>query len=449
MFGILRPSSREATPLPQEQTPPPPRSMAPVPPGHYNTREELMEFVKTWAKDQGYAIVISRSRSNRLWLKCDRGGKYENRRNITDEQRKRKRGDSRLMGCPFMVIAVLKDNVWKVKTEEEKHNHEPSEDLTVHPSLRKMTKEQMSVLEQMTDAGSTPAEIMDTLKTQYPTINIVKRDVYNARKKYKEHKRNGGTPASPESQEAWEDPNGVVPGPTPTGKWIWAEAGDELVTKGKKKRKKIFVPDPQPTLDPELENPAQSQPTNQAFSTDNLASAMNFPDFSATYQDPTASSLNLQTTDSTHQPGLDRHNSAPNTLQQLSDFSAGNFSTASMDDNSFFAQPQHQQRNSFPSISVPHLQQQDFSIHRAEPAVMTSPPTETATTQMTTPSASTAQNIPLNNASTSTSNGQAPTRNHNGQVLMSRIERMEKEQRDQKNMLTKILGAVTGQMADV
>ena len=29
-----------------------------------------------------------------------------------------------------------------------------------------------------------------------------------------------------------------------------------------------------------------------------------------------------------------------------------------------------------------------------------------------------------------------------GQVLMSRIERMEKEQRDQKNMLAQILGAV-------
>ncbi|KAL8933256.1 MAG: hypothetical protein Q9211_005879, partial [Gyalolechia sp. 1 TL-2023] len=95
---------------------------------------------------------------------------------------------------------------------------------------------------------------------------------------------------------------------------------------------------------------------------------------------------------------------------------------------------------------------QDFSTHRAEPAVMTSPPpTGTATPQMTTRSASTAQNIPTHHPSTSTptANGQPPARNHNGQVLMSRIERMEKEQRDQKNMLTKILGAVTGQMADV
>lgn len=444
--------------MPEERTPPPPGSMAPVPAGHYNTRDELMDFVKTWARDQGYAIVIARSRSNRLWLKCDRGGKYENRRNITEDQRKRKRGDSRLMGCPFLVIAILKDNVWKVKTEKDKHNHEPSEDLTVHPSLRKMTPEQMNVLQQMTDAGSTPAEIMETLKVRFPTINIVKRDVYNARKKYKEHKRNGGAPTSPAADSSWEDPNGVVPGPTPTGKWVWAEAGDELVNKGKKKRKKIFVPNPSPTLDPDLETSAQTPSANQPFSADNLASAITFPDFSPSFQDTTSSSLNLQPTDSTHQPGLDRHNSAPNPLQQLSDFSTGNFSTTSMDDNSFFTQPQppQQQRNSFPNISVPSLQQQDFSPARADPAVMTSPPTQQSSTstpsttmQMTTRSASSsaaAQSLPLTDPSTSST---SPERNPNGQVLMSRIERMEKEQRDQKSMLTKILGAVTGQMADV
>lgn len=137
MFGILRPSSREPTPIPQNVEPPPARSMAPVPQGLYPNRDELMDHVKSWAKHQGYAIVISRSRANRLWLKCDRGGRYENRRNLTDEQRKRKRGDSRLMGCPFMVIAVLKDNTWKVKTEVENHNHGPSDDLTAHPRCGK------------------------------------------------------------------------------------------------------------------------------------------------------------------------------------------------------------------------------------------------------------------------------------------------------------------------
>lgn len=423
--------------------------MAPVPQGHFNSREELLEFTKSWAKVQGYAIVISRSRSNRLWLKCDRGGKYENRRHITEEQRKRKRGDSRLMGCPFMVMAVLKEGVWKVKTEVEKHNHEASADLTAHPSLRKMTKEQINRLEQMTEAGSTPSDIMDSLKAQWPDINIVKRDVYNARKKYKENKRNGGPATSPASQQDWEDPNGVVPGPTATGKWVWAEAGDELVTKGKRKRRKVFVPDPNPQsiLDPQLQSPTQSQPSNQQYSNDNIASAMGFHDFASAYQD-SSSSMTLQPNVS--QPSLDRSNSAPNPLQQFSEFSNGdvngNFAASSMDDNNFFSQTHHQ-RNSYPSITTPytqhqHQQQQALSNPPAENAVMTLPQ------PITTRSASAAAATQSNGSKLTTTPGHtaAPPRNQNGQVLMSRIERMEKEQRDQKSMLTKILGAVTGQM---
>lgn len=446
--------------------------MAPVPQGHYQTREELLDFAKKWAKEQGYAIVISRSRSNRLWLKCDRGGKYENRRHITDEQRKRKRGDSRLMGCPFMVMAVLKDDVWKLKTEVEKHNHEASGDLTAHPSLRKMTKAQMSHLEQMTDAGSTPAEIMDALKIQWPEINIVKRDVYNARKKHKENKRTGGAVTSPPPavEQPWEDPNGVVPGPTATGKWVWAEAGDELVPKGKRKRRKVFIPNP-PTLDPELQDHVSPQSLPRRYSTDNLASTMGFQDFATSYQDPSSSTITLQPNSNNADTlpsldrSLDRSNSAPNPLQQLSDFSnahAANsaFSTiSSMDDNNFFSQNQHQ-RNSFPTITTPYVQQQQqqqtFTASRpADHAIMTPPPPpQPVTTRSSASSASAAieqQQQQQPNGARSAPSAPAVTpsppppapRSHNGKVLMSRIERMEKEQRDQKNMLAQILGAVT------
>lgn len=452
MFGILRPSSKEATPIPEEVTPPPPRSMAPVPQSHYQTREELLDFAKKWAKEQGYAIVISRSRSNRLWLKCDRGGRYENRRHITDEQRKRKRGDSRLMGCPFMVMAILKDDVWKLKTEVETHNHEASEDLTAHPSLRKMTKEQMSHLEQMTDAGSTPAEIMDSLKLQWPEINIVKRDVYNARKKHKENRRAGRAATSPPpSEQPWDDPNGVVPGPTATGKWVWAEAGDELVPKGKRKRRKVFIPDPS-TLDPELQNHTPPQSLPRRYSTDNLASTMGFQDFASSYQDPSSSTMTLQPNSNNDTlPSLDRSNSAPNPLQQLSDFSnahaaSGAFSASAMDDNNFFSQNQHQ-RNSFPNITTPYSQQQQqsFTPSRADPAIMTPPP-QAITTRSASAIAAVAQpsgaKSTLSPAVAPSPPGPAP-RSQNGKVLMSRIERMEKEQRDQKNMLAQILGAVT------
>ncbi len=453
MFGILKPNSKEPTPTPEDVTPPPPRSMAPVPPGHYRNREALLDFAKHWAQEQGYAIVISRSRSNRLWLKCDRGGKYENRRHITEEQRKRKRGDSRLMGCPFMVMAVLKDDIWKLKTEVETHNHEASEDLTAHPSLRKMTKEQMNHLEQMTENGSTPAEIMDALKVQWPNINIVKRDVYNARKKYKENKRNGVAASPPaEEDQHWEDPNGVVPGPTATGKWVWAEEGEELVSKGKKKRRKVFMPNPPSMLDPELQNPTPPPRRQSQHYADNaLSSTMGFQDFASSYQDQ-SSSLSLQHHQASQAPH-DRSNSAPNPLQQLQDFPAdqaeGSFPTSSsMDHNNFFSQQHHQQqRNSFPSITAPYSQ----PSQPAESAVMI-PSQPPLTRSASAAAAATTQANGGGSELTPSPAGQAalpPSQKPNGQVLMSRIERMEKEQHEQKDMLAQILGAVQKHATDV
>ena len=448
MFGILRPSSREPTPFDQNVEPPPARSMAPVPQGLFSSRDELMEYVKSWARHQGYAIVISRSRSNRLWLKCDRGGHYENRRNITDEQRKRKRGDSRLMGCPFMVIAVMKDDQWKVKTEVDSHNHGPSEDLTAHPSLRKMTQEQTDRLQKMTDAGNTPSEIMEAMKEQWPDINIVKRDIYNARKKHKESKRNGGVTSAPEEDQHWEDPNGVVPGPTPTGKWVWAEDGDELVTKGKKKRRKIFVPTPQPALDPQLQtNASQSPPQAQQFSTENLTANMTFQDFT-TY--PDSSSVNVQPNE--YPSTLDhRHHSAPDALQQLSNFNTdqvGNgFANSSLDDFSFSPHPQRNSFSGVPPTSSLQPPQQTFPQQpRAEPAIMT--PSQPTLTRSAAAAAAAANPINNNNttspsaptSTTTTTTGQ-PTQT--GRAFLTRIERIEKEQQENKSMLTQILGAVT------
>lgn len=419
-----------------------------------------MDFVKTWAKEQGYAIVISRSRANRLWLKCDRGGHYENRRNISDDQRKRKRGHSRLMGCPFLVIAILKDDIWRTKTEMAQHNHGPSEDLTAHPSLRKMTKEQISHLESMTDAGKTPAEIMDEMKAQWPDINIVKRDIYNARKKHKDNKRDA-LAASPAEEPHWEDPNGVVPGPTPTGKWVWAEEGDELVAKGKKKRKKVYVPAPQPTVDPQLDNPHQSPPQqSQSYADDGMAAQMAFQGFAQPFDD--ASSMHLQPGDYTP----NRHHSAPNPLQQLSGLDSATDLTDPTTDNASFFTQQAPQRNSLPNITGPRIQQQQQSRQtlvspRAnhKSGAMTASPPNTRSAAAAAAASATNQLSGLGpyaptaaaTTTTTTTAGQAASsssRNHNGQILMKRMERMEKEQSDQKRMLSQILGAVTGQMTD-
>lgn len=403
--------------------------MAPVPPGHFTNRDELLDHAKTWAKEQGYAIVTSRSRPNRIWLKCDRGGHYENRRNLTADQRKRKRGESRLLGCPFQAIGAQdKSGGWKLKTENGEHNHEPSQDLSAHPSLRKMTAEQMARLAEMTDAGSSPAEIMVELQNTWPEINVIKRDIYNARKKYKSQRETGvATPGSLEI-ESWDDSNAPFPsGPIQTGKWVWPEDGDEIITKGNdtdnsnKRKKKMVAPTPamQPSnLDPQLRNAGPPPPPsphvpNSVDGAHHLSSQTMqtfYPDQSVVLSD---SSLT---------PPLDRHNSAPPSPHQQQHPSSS-YAQQSVVTDSPSPSASYAQRNS------------QVGLHYAQHDPLQPSPRHWRQQS----SLSSIQQLD------GAADGQILSGEDGGaQFLVSHIEQMAKEQRDQKDMLARILGAVEG-----
>ena len=51
-----------------------------------------------------------------------------------------------------------------------------------------MTEVQVQKVNEMQDSGHTPVETLEELKMLWPDINILIRDIYNARKKYKSEK---------------------------------------------------------------------------------------------------------------------------------------------------------------------------------------------------------------------------------------------------------------------
>lgn len=423
MFGILRPESPDKNPMSPETSPPPPKSMAPMPPSQYNSREELLNNAKEWAAHQGYAIVIARSRFNRLWLKCDRGGQYENRRNLTPDQRKRKRGDSRLLGCPFKMLAIVrKDGLWRVQTEIAEHNHGPSEDLSLHPTLRRLTEAQTQKVNDMTDAGNSPAETLEELRKQWPDIKVLTRDIYNARKKYKTQKEMAEIAAGVPQEQPYEDPNGSFPGPTPNGRWEWVPDGEEVTSKTKKRKRK--APVEQQNLDPQLQTPASS--TSALFSNQQPNSSLS-QTFLHQLQEAQA-----QVNQSRNTPNsFERQDSAHARLHHASSF-------ASVTDSQDFPGSNTDDEASHLSTNRPTRVRQQFPIQQPRPAA------DTAVM-------STASSRPAESGTSSGSQGSAmlptlvaPKVAQSGQVLMSRIERMEKEQRDQKNILAQILGAVQG-----
>jgi len=396
-------------------SPPPPRSLAPMPPSEFDSREGLLAGCKDWAAGQGFAVVIARSRFNRLWLKCDRGGTYENRRNLTPDQRKRKRGDSRLLGCPFKMLATCKkDGVWKVETDVAEHNHEPSDDLSAHPTLRRMTDEQLQRVKDMCDAGKSPAETLEELRAIWTDIKVLTRDIYNARKKYKTEKELADLAAGLPQEQPYQDPNELgFPGPDPHGRWAWVPDGEEVTNKKSKRRRRTAPasqqqPEAHSTLDPQLQTQNPSHTAHQA-------NQQLFDDFES--DRPRAVHLPPP------EPRYGLYESAPNTLQRHTSVN-GN------DDGSGY----HQN----PDTDAPHYPAPQYPNHQAN----TTPPR--LRSQRTAAPTATMSAAPATKEVTTQNGLQGGAKAPSGQVLMSRIERMEKEQRDQKNMLAQILGAVQG-----
>lgn len=414
MFGVLRPSTpeRERMPISPGASPPPPRSLAPMPPSEFNSREELLAGCKDWAAHQGFAVVIARSRFNRLWLKCDRGGTYENRRNLTPEQRKRKRGESRLLGCEFKMLAnVKRDGIWKVETEVAEHNHGPSEDLSAHPTLRRMSDEQVDKVNEMCDAGRSPAETLEELRALWPDIKVLTRDIYNARKKYKTQKELTELAAGQPKEQPFEDPNGVFPGPSTNGRWAWLEDGDEVTNKKSKKRRRT-APAPSPTtmnstLDPQLQTPSASHASHQPVSE---AGQQLLNDFNQNHSQP----VHQRHT----QPRYEVYDSTPNTYPRLHN--------ANNPTDHFTAfRAADDESNTLP----PYLNPQANTT-----------PSRLRSQHQNAPTASMSAVAGTFDASANGTLG--GSKGQSGHVIMSRIERMEKEQRDQKSMLEQILGAV-------
>ena len=269
-YGVLNGTSMLSPD--QDPSQPPLRSLAPPPEGSYHNREDALSFLRAWAGPQGYAMVIKRSRTNRLWIRCDRGGTYETRQNATPDSRKRKSRESRLMGCPFKVVIAYKgdSDTWKTTVEIAEHNHPPSEDLSEHPTLRRMTAEQTRKMEELTDKDYTPQECLDELKRIWPDIHIMNRDLYNARKKYKTQKaqRQGGGDNEEDGEQVqprpFVDPNGHFPGPTPYGKWVWVTDAQEVVKKPKAKRRRTRLLEQQAEEGAEDPTPQEQQLQQQA-----------------------------------------------------------------------------------------------------------------------------------------------------------------------------------------
>ncbi|XP_077246723.1 PKS-NRPS hybrid synthetase cheA-like isoform X2 [Tasmannia lanceolata] len=167
--------------------------MLPPPMRRFQSREELLEHVRNFAKAQGYMITIKRSeKEKRVILGCDRGGTYRSRSSSNHRQRKI---CSRLINCPFKVEGTRKiDGSWILKVKNGEHNHEALEGISGHPFSRRFSKEEVLQIKEMIAAGIQPRQMVTTLRNTNPNLAVVSSDVYNIKKKIRLENLSGRTP---------------------------------------------------------------------------------------------------------------------------------------------------------------------------------------------------------------------------------------------------------------
>lgn len=92
------------------------------------TKEIVIKILKEHAVENNFKIVIARSTSTNVHLKCVKGGTYRNTRKLTEEDRQVWKNSQRT-NCPFLIRVAKSKNggfiYLKPTTESEKfHNHE-------------------------------------------------------------------------------------------------------------------------------------------------------------------------------------------------------------------------------------------------------------------------------------------------------------------------------------
>ncbi|KAK1308994.1 hypothetical protein QJS10_CPA09g01972 [Acorus calamus] len=174
----------------------------------FDSRKELIEWVKKVGRSVGVVVVIGRSdasdprRAARIILICERGGKHEVRKRKSDKPRRR--SSTKKCGCPFKLHAMNVAEKWRLKVMCGLHNHALITNSEGHKCpgksfVGKLLDEEYDMVQSMLASGMRPRDILSHLKARDPTNASSIRTIYNARRKMRVMETSGRTDMENES----------------------------------------------------------------------------------------------------------------------------------------------------------------------------------------------------------------------------------------------------------
>jgi FAR1 DNA-binding domain len=152
-------------------------------------RKALIDFVSEQLKIDGYCCSIARSRVDKVWLKCDRGG-------LNKSVAQERISSSRRIGCPFSIVARLfkSEGRWKIVKVLNEHNHDPSLNLIGHSIARRLKPEEAELVRSMGSSGVSASEIRTALRQQFGNNLTSREDIRNEFKRMRKEDLAGRTP---------------------------------------------------------------------------------------------------------------------------------------------------------------------------------------------------------------------------------------------------------------
>ena len=122
----------------------------------------------------------SRGRSSFVLIGCERSGQYKYRK----KEFVRRDIGSRKCGCPFKLLGkpIIRRQGWMVKLICGIHNHELAKSLVEHLYAGRLTKDEKTIIADMTKLMVKPRNILLTLKEHNANSCTTIKQIYKPRR---------------------------------------------------------------------------------------------------------------------------------------------------------------------------------------------------------------------------------------------------------------------------
>ncbi|KAH1220959.1 putative protein FAR1-RELATED SEQUENCE 10 [Glycine max] len=157
----------------------------------FGTRDDVLQWARTVAHENGFVVVImrsdtdtgSRGKNSFVLIGCERSGLYKCR----NKEFVRRDTGSRKCGCPFRLRGKLVHGgeSWMVKLICGIHNHELVKCLVGHLYAGQLTKDEKKIIADMKKSMVKPKNILLTLKEHNANCCTTIKQIYNARSAYR------------------------------------------------------------------------------------------------------------------------------------------------------------------------------------------------------------------------------------------------------------------------